>query len=140
MDPGFKTLVKTELKKDNIPEHTFVMFYADWCGHCHSASGAWVKTYNEFNGKNGVLICAIESENAKKENPDIQGFPTFCYYFKGNHQKDKNFSGVARDLDGFKKWINGIIHSKKGGKRGGKTRVSRKNQSRRRTRKWLNLF
>lgn len=146
MDPEFAKHVSIKNDLNSVPEHTFVMFYDNWCDHCHNASGIWKEIGKTFKDNKNVLICAIETgednRKDKKEN-HISGFPTFCYYKDGKYQHNYD---KERSTEGFKKWINECCNPKQGGKsnrRGKKTHkkriVKKMKKTLHKTRKWLNL-
>lgn len=60
----------------STPEYTFVMYYADWCPHCHRAKPEFDKlgAIQTIGGKK-VKIVALE----EKDIPDsvkVEGYPT----------------------------------------------------------------
>ena len=146
MEPDFKNHVEIKKNLHGTPEHTFVMFFADGCGHCHTSSPLWKETAIQIKkeGRQDVLICAIEAQDAKTVNPNVNGYPTFCYYHSGVLIPNENFN-KERSVENFKKWIHDKIH-KKPAKKGGKShkkRIVKKRKSIRRKpnffTKWLNI-
>ena len=97
---GFATMVAGE-------SHSFVMYYADWCGHCKRAKPEFAKLgATKTIGGKSVKILAINPE----ENPDavkgkeIRGYPTIHLYDpKGNLVQE--YSG-ARDQPSFEQFLN----------------------------------
>lgn len=102
----------------NVPSHTFVMFYMTGCIHCVAIEPAWLNIAKAYQKHKGVLICAIESTQASHVNPDILGYPTFCHYHNGVLKS--TFHHTLRTETTLKQWIRGSLRSKKTGKNRGK--------------------
>ena len=92
-------------------EPTFVMFYADWCGHCKSTKPEFQKLINSYKGKTKIMLINAEdpqhTELVKEQN--IKGFPTIRFYPKG--LKGSNFSEYAGDrtASAFNEYVNTIV-------------------------------
>jgi thiol-disulfide isomerase/thioredoxin len=87
--------------------HSFVMYYADWCGHCKRAKPEFSKLGSTLTiGEKSVKMVAINSD----ENPEvvkaknIRGYPTIHLYDpKGNLLQE--YSG-ERTQPAFEEFLN----------------------------------
>ena len=82
----------------------FILYYADWCGHCQSMIPDWhiVKAALKKSAP-GVLVKEVNagdnSEIAAKEN--IEGFPTVILKCKNGEKKEYSGDRSAKDLEKF---------------------------------------
>ncbi|CAI4231481.1 unnamed protein product [Auanema sp. JU1783] len=66
-------------------QHSFIMFYAPWCGHCKSTKPIWqdiaavLKRQSQFFI--GAVDCTIHKRLCQKEK--VGAYPSFKYYFYG---------------------------------------------------------
>jgi thiol-disulfide isomerase/thioredoxin len=99
---GFNNMSAT-----TVESHSFVMYYADWCGHCKTTKPEFAKlgSTKTIGGKS-VKVSAINAD----ENPEllngreIRGYPTIHLYDpKG--QLVQEYSG-QRTAQAFEKFLN----------------------------------
>jgi len=87
----------------------FVMYYAEWCGHCKRTMPEFKKLMNEYKGN--VKIVAINSEDKEHEelikNQNIKGFPTIRYYPSGISDKFEEYQG-GREYSDFVQYLGGV--------------------------------
>ena len=69
---------------DDAPKPTFVMFYADWCGHSRTALPEWKKLEDALRGSPIVTLSLNDAQHkqAMVEN-GIKGYPTIRMYPTG---------------------------------------------------------
>eukprot|EP00994_Dinema_validum_P006268 NODE_456_length_1671_cov_127.315043_g332_i0.p1 GENE.NODE_456_length_1671_cov_127.315043_g332_i0~~NODE_456_length_1671_cov_127.315043_g332_i0.p1 ORF type:complete len:534 (+),score=178.34 NODE_456_length_1671_cov_127.315043_g332_i0:55-1602(+) len=74
-------------------DHTLVMFYAPWCGHCTAFKPAYAEaaTLLKDSAANVAAVDAIKHAKAAKDF-EIKGFPTILYFEKG--QKKDAYEGA----------------------------------------------
>lgn len=82
----------------------FVLYYADWCGHCQSMKPEWYKAKKALKkSAPKVLVKEVNagdnSEVAAQEN--IEGFPTVVLNCKNGEKKEYNGDRSAADLEKF---------------------------------------
>jgi thiol-disulfide isomerase/thioredoxin len=94
---------------DNDNQPVFVMFYAEWCGHCK-------KTMPEFNSliegyKGNIKIIMIDSEASENteliKSQNIKGFPTIRYYPSGFLGESQEYNG-NRTANDFIEYLNSM--------------------------------
>lgn len=76
---------ETPLVDDDVrSKPTFVMFYADWCGHSRSALPEWKKLEDALRGS-PIACLALNDVQHKKEMTEhgIKGYPTIRMYPTG---------------------------------------------------------
>ncbi|CAI5950697.1 unnamed protein product, partial [Closterium sp. NIES-64] len=89
-EPTFSGSV-VELTDGNFQEktrgHTFVMFHAEWCGHCKRLIPTWSQLADELQqaGRAGVGVAALLATQHQKHPAVgfIQGFPTLLWFHGG---------------------------------------------------------
>ena len=87
----------------------FVMYYAEWCGHCKKTLPEFNKLMDNYKGK--VRIIAIDSENT--DNADlikeqkIGGYPTIRYYPSGISEDYQEYNG-ERTHSGFMDYLSSV--------------------------------
>lgn len=69
---------------DNKIKPTFVMFYADWCGHSRSALPEWKKLEDVLRGS-PIATLSLDDASHKKDMVEngIKGYPTIRMYPEG---------------------------------------------------------
>ena len=95
-------------QNNDIP--SFVIFKAEWCGHCQRVMPEIQKLQQEK--PDGVQIVVIDSDKSPdliKEH-GIKGFPTIRMYPQGLSNKStyEDFEG-ERSLDGFKTFLQRLM-------------------------------
>ncbi len=87
--------------------HSFVMYYADWCGHCRNTKPEFNKlgSTKTIGGKT-VSIVAVNADENKElcEKRNIRGYPTIHLY-DPRGELVKEYSG-QRDHDSFVQFLS----------------------------------
>lgn len=86
-----------------MSENRIVLYYADWCPHCHSVkpgSSIW-EDLKKLSDKHNIKLEAYEEKNIPK-NVDVNGFPTFMAYVNKVGQ-EVNSKDPKTIVDYFKK-------------------------------------
>ena len=75
---------------------TLVMFFAPWCGHCHTAAPELIKTAQQLVGK-GVNVAAVDCDAAPEvaRALGIKGYPTIQFFAGG---KGADYQGPRTSL------------------------------------------
>ena len=95
--------------KNKMNGKLFVMYYAEWCGHCKKTLPEFNKLMDNYKGK--VRIIAIDSENT--DNADlikeqkIGGYPTIRYYPSGIYEDYQEYNG-ERTHSGFMDYLSSV--------------------------------
>lgn len=101
-----KNSPKTHNSKQN---GVIVLFYGNWCGHCHHMMPEWDK-FMRKNKDNKIKIMKIESSNEPvMRKHEIRGFPTIRYLPNGlKDKKHVEFQGSRHhtDLERFLKSLS----------------------------------
>ena len=131
--------------------NTFIIYFADWCGHCKALAPELIKLdqfLSENKDKVHGNIVRIEESNKNKLDVfnDVPGFPTILI-LDGKGEKSKEFNEKTRDMNGFLTFLsnNGVIdeslkpkeESQSGGKKSNKSKKNKKSKktTRKNTRK-----
>jgi len=79
----------------------FVMYYAEWCGHCKRTMPEFNKLMNNYNGSVKILLINSEQDEYKDliKSQDIKGFPTIRYYPSGLSSDYQEYSGGRTESD-----------------------------------------
>jgi thiol-disulfide isomerase/thioredoxin len=85
---------------DNNSSPEFVMYYAEWCGHCKRAKPEFTKLMESYNGpiKLSMIDCEENKEIAEKQQ--IKGFPTIRYYPNGANLKEQEYISNYQEYSG----------------------------------------
>jgi len=83
----------------------FVMFYAEWCGHCKSFKPDYERVGEAFQGSD-VVIAKVNADTHRElgERFNIEGFPTLKYFPK-SFTKPEDYEG-QRTTEGVIEFIN----------------------------------
>jgi thiol-disulfide isomerase/thioredoxin len=91
----------------------FVMYYAEWCGHCKKTKPDFQKLIESYKGPVKIMMVDCEApENAKLvKDENIKGFPTIRYYpnglSDGSVESYQEYSG-NRTLFDFNQYLNNV--------------------------------
>ena len=106
---GLKGGFELEAFDNSNSKPVFVMYYAEWCGHCKRTLPIFNKLIEEH--PQGVEVMKIDAEDPsnkellKKQN--VQGFPTIRYYPSGLNGEYKDYEG-ERTHGGFMNYLKQI--------------------------------
>lgn len=91
--------------EDNSAE--FVMFYADWCGHCQRAKPHFEKAMQNYDGPVKLRMLNAEDPSNKSiiEQQQIKGFPTIRYYSNGMNNGNHEDYELERSYEGFTSYL-----------------------------------
>lgn len=93
---------------DDEGKPEFVMYYADWCGHCKRAKPHFENTMKKYKGP--IKLKMINAEDPKNKDivkkEQIRGYPTIRYYSKGcmngngeDYEDERNEEGFGNYLE-----------------------------------------
>ena len=79
----------------------FVMYYAEWCGHCKRTMPEFNKLMDNYNGSVKILLINSEQDEYKDliKSQDIKGFPTIRYYPSGLSSDYQEYNGGRTQSD-----------------------------------------
>lgn len=94
---------------NNNNQPIFVMFFAEWCGHCKRTMPEFKKLMENYKGN--VKIVLIDSEDKSNaelvKSQKISGFPTIRMYPSGFDSKYSEYNG-GRTYTDFVQYLGGI--------------------------------
>ncbi len=83
----------------NNKEGYFVLYYADWCGHCRDTKPSWIKLANKISPEFNVCVLDCVKYTKFSNKLGIKGFPTIKVYdHTGKYLENFNNS---RDIKGY---------------------------------------
>lgn len=104
-----KTNDSNDSDKDSSSEGKpeFVMFYADWCGHCQKAKPKFLKFKQILEKAGNVDVKLINTADNKDlmEKYDINGIPSFKYFPNGMDSDEVVDYDGPREIDGWMDFI-----------------------------------
>jgi len=112
--PSNKSLLINDNNKINLKleesEPLFVMYYANWCGHCKIFKPEFEKLGNNYKDK--IKIMSINPKDVSDENyiknQKITGFPELRYYHCGLNGEYEKYKGL-RNIDSIKLYLKDKI-------------------------------
>lgn len=104
-DEGYENAVE---KIASAP-YKFVMYFADWCPHCHTAKPEFEKlgATRTIGGKQVAMKALEEKQIPEGEKKNIQGYPTIQLY-DAQGGLVKEFEG-PRTKEGFEAFLNSAL-------------------------------
>jgi thiol-disulfide isomerase/thioredoxin len=116
----FNENVETKIIANESPllntDTWFVLYYAEWCGHCKNIKPIWKELENKCKDK--MNFAKIEQSNFNKKELGykpgeyIDGYPTI--YLRKNGKDVTQYSG-ERSLEALEKYIDSNVSDKKKG-------------------------
>ena len=90
-------------------EAVFIMYYADWCGHCKRAKPHFQKLIENYKGNVKVMMINCEAPENKElvQSQGIKGFPTLRYYSQGLSGEYQEYPG-SREYSDFVQYLNSV--------------------------------
>jgi thiol-disulfide isomerase/thioredoxin len=103
-----KGSLQFEAFDNNVP--TFVMYYAEWCGHCKRTKPEFHKLIESYKGPIKIMLVDCEaSENTQLiKEQNIKGFPTIRYYPSGLTENYQEYDG-DRSSDAFHQYLSSVL-------------------------------
>jgi thiol-disulfide isomerase/thioredoxin len=98
-----------EFEAFNNSEPMFVMYYAEWCGHCKTTKPEFKKLMDQYKGPVKIEMVNAEAPEhtdlVKSQN--IKGFPTIRYYPSGLGENYQEYNGGRTYFD-FSQHLNKV--------------------------------
>jgi len=98
-----------EIEAFDNNEALFIMYYAEWCGHCKRTMPEFSSLMESYNGN--VKIQMVDSEAAENaeliKSQNIRGFPTIRYYPSGLSGDHQEYEG-ERTASQFIEYLNSL--------------------------------
>jgi thiol-disulfide isomerase/thioredoxin len=87
----------------------FIMYYAEWCGHCKRTKPEFSKLLESYNGPVKIQMIDCEApENAELvKSQNIKGFPTIRYYPNGLSENFQEYNSGRTYFD-FSQYLNQV--------------------------------
>jgi len=94
---------------DNQNGPTFVMYYAQWCGHCKTAKPQFQQLMDNYKGSVKLMMVDCEAPENKElvQSQGIKGFPTLRYYSGGISENFQEYNG-GRTYGDFTQFLNKV--------------------------------
>lgn len=98
-----------ETFSNNDSEPSFVMYFAEWCGHCKRTKPEFKKLMDNYKGNIKIMIIDAESDENKElvKSQKISGFPTIRHYPKGLTENYTEYEG-GRTYSDFVEYLGGV--------------------------------
>lgn len=88
---------KQDLSEEAPRKSGIVLFYANWCPHCHTVMPIMNELAEKINNEKtmndmmvGAIDCATPENDDLSDEMGIQGYPTIKIYDRGNYVGDYN--------------------------------------------------
>mmetsp|Transcript_13301 Transcript_13301/g.22866 ORF Transcript_13301/g.22866 Transcript_13301/m.22866 type:complete len:184 (+) Transcript_13301:41-592(+) len=88
-------------------KHTFVKFYAPWCGHCKRLAPTWKELADKYSADDNVAIAKVDCTQQKElcNQHGVRGYPTLKFFKSGSGEGEK-YQG-RRSMEDFDTFIKG---------------------------------
>jgi len=100
---------KIEAFDNNESDQMFVMYFAEWCGHCIKTKPEFQKLMENYKGNVKILMIDCEAPENKElvKQQGINGFPTIRYYPSGLNSNYQDYTG-GRTYSDFVQYLGSI--------------------------------
>ena len=104
--PGFQS---NDFNESDDSKSLFVMYYAEWCGHCKRTMPEFEKLMNNYDGNVKIILINSEDDEHKDlvKSQNIKGFPTIRYYPSGLSGDHQEYNG-DRTYDDFAEYLKSL--------------------------------
>jgi len=94
---------------DNQNGPVFVMYYAQWCGHCKTTKPQFQQLMDNYKGSVKIMMVDCEAPDNKElvKSQGIKGFPTIRYYSSGISENFEEYNG-GRTYGDFMQYLNKV--------------------------------
>lgn len=93
--------------KDDV----FLLFYAEWCGHCKKVKPTIKELAEKLKGVKGIKIAEVDATKNDLVGHVVHGFPTMKLFQANNKNSPVEFEG-NRTINGFLGFIKNNAHNK----------------------------
>lgn len=93
----------------NSKDKMFIMYYAEWCGHCKRAKPEFEQLIQKYKGKVKIIAINAEADEYKDlvASQNIKGFPTIRYHTSGLNSKYDEYNG-NRTYSDFVEYLGNV--------------------------------
>jgi len=83
-----------------------MLFYADWCGHCHEFMPTFEKLKREYVNSDKLNLVKVSDKNTDLiKKYDIDGYPTIKLYDGNDFHEYRG----GRDISSIRHYVNGLL-------------------------------